>query len=311
MSRPGSCSPRVRARSMSPAVTRKHLSQLGVGLHRADRNASNLSLINKKMASLTSASYPGERVRSLPQTPNEDYSQHDANKSLFAGDDTGRSAEFEANESSAANDNHRMSSNAEGNEEDGSIEDLPELSSHDSQMFRSNVDYLPRLSRHSVLQKFKMTNHSQLSSASRPHPIRATGESTEAHSSCDETYESEDLSQSSVVTADLKKRFLQEKEDRKEKELTLEQLQKEYNNLLKKHATAENLIDELRLGAKVTLYSDGPEAGQAQMGSMPPAQHGQVFNIPQPGLATVGTVGVPQDVGCEPQQGVFLCVCVI
>ena len=34
----------------------------------------------------------------------------------------------------------------------------------------------------------------------------------------------------------------------------MNQLQLEYNSLLKKYAEAENTIDDLRIGAKVTLY---------------------------------------------------------
>ena len=261
------------------------------------------------MQSPSSSSYYGDQSRSLPQTPLADKSQQDGANSQLAHDQNGNSCDQESKATPTGNENQRMGLDAEQNEEEGSIEDLPDLSSHDSHMWRSGMDFLPKLSRHSVLQKFKMTSLSQSSTSSRSHPVKATGELAETHSSCDETYESEDLSQSSVVTADLKKRFLQEKEDRKEKEMTLEQLQKEYNDLLKKHATAENLIDELRLGAKVTLYSNAPNAGQAQMGTLPPAQHGQVINIPQPGTAALGNVAIQQGAGGEPQQGMSLYTC--
>ena len=108
-----------------------------------------------------------------------------------------------------------------------------------------------------------------------------------------------------MVTTDLKKRFLREKEDRKEKEQTLEQLQMEYNNLLKKHATAENLIDELRLGAKVNLYSDKPTPGQASGGTVPPAQHAQAFTIAKSGSATISSMASTGGRSAQPQQAVI------
>ena len=62
----------------------------------------------------------------------------------------------------------------------------------------------------------------------------------------------EDLSQGSTVSKrELKTRYIEEVHSRKQNEETLDQLQKEYQNLLKKYAEAENVIDDLRLGAKV------------------------------------------------------------
>lgn len=57
---------------------------------------------------------------------------------------------------------------------------------------------------------------------------------------------------------ELKALFLQEVHQRRLNDETYHQLQIEYNSLLKKYAEAENTIDELRLGAKVTLFSDSP-----------------------------------------------------
>lgn len=65
----------------------------------------------------------------------------------------------------------------------------------------------------------------------------------------------------------------------RENEETLTQLQKEYNSLLRKYAEAENTIDELRLGAKVSLYSDSPTPQQGQLGSLATAHHAQTLSI--------------------------------
>ena len=64
----------------------------------------------------------------------------------------------------------------------------------------------------------------------------------------------EDLSQGSTASKrELKTRYIEEVHSRKQNEETLDQLQKEYQNLLKKYAEAENVIDDLRLGAKVSF----------------------------------------------------------
>ena len=75
-----------------------------------------------------------------------------------------------------------------------------------------------------------------------------------------------------------------------ENEETLTQLQKEYNALLRKYAEAENTIDELRLGAKVNLYSDSPTPQQGQLGSMGGAHHAQTLSIGRMGS---GSLTVP------------------
>nr|XP_027805198.1 microtubule organization protein AKNA isoform X1 [Marmota flaviventris]XP_027805199.1 microtubule organization protein AKNA isoform X1 [Marmota flaviventris]XP_027805200.1 microtubule organization protein AKNA isoform X1 [Marmota flaviventris] len=61
------------------------------------------------------------------------------------------------------------------------------------------------------------------------------------------------------------------------------QLQKDYHKLLTKYAEAENTIDQLRLGAKVNLYSDPPQPSHSlQMGMMPQGTKALSFTIPQP-----------------------------
>lgn len=61
------------------------------------------------------------------------------------------------------------------------------------------------------------------------------------------------------------------------------QLQEDYHKLLTKYAEAENTIDQLRLGAKVHLYSDPPQPSQSFCsGSMPQGSKVLSFSIPQP-----------------------------
>ena len=97
------------------------------------------------------------------------------------------------------------------------------------------------------------------------------------------------LSQGSALSerTQLKSKLNEEEHQRQMHEETLNQLQVEYNSLLRKYAEAENTIDELRLGAKVTLYTEGaPVPGQAQPGTVTPAQHVQSFNMVQRGSAS-------------------------
>ncbi|CAN0465022.1 unnamed protein product [Rangifer tarandus platyrhynchus] len=61
------------------------------------------------------------------------------------------------------------------------------------------------------------------------------------------------------------------------------QLQEDYHKLLTKYAEAENTIDQLRLGAKVNLYSDPPRPSHSiHAGTMPQGTKVLSFTIPQP-----------------------------
>jgi hypothetical protein len=53
----------------------------------------------------------------------------------------------------------------------------------------------------------------------------------------------------------------------------------DYDKLLSKYAMAELTIDQLRLGAKITLHSDSPTPSQATIGSLPGAQQQQMFQL--------------------------------
>ncbi|XP_047684944.1 microtubule organization protein AKNA isoform X1 [Prionailurus viverrinus] len=61
------------------------------------------------------------------------------------------------------------------------------------------------------------------------------------------------------------------------------QLQEDYHKLLTKYAEAENTIDQLRLGAKVNLYSDPPQPSHSiHTGTVPQGTKVLSFTIPQP-----------------------------
>ncbi|XP_074148985.1 microtubule organization protein AKNA isoform X2 [Sminthopsis crassicaudata] len=64
------------------------------------------------------------------------------------------------------------------------------------------------------------------------------------------------------------------------------QLQEDYHKLLTKYAEAENTIDQLRLGAKVNLYSDPPKPSHSvHMGTLPHGTKVMSFTIPQARMA--------------------------
>ncbi|XP_007934875.1 microtubule organization protein AKNA [Orycteropus afer afer] len=75
------------------------------------------------------------------------------------------------------------------------------------------------------------------------------------------------------------------------------QLQEDYHKLLTKYAEAENTIDQLRLGAKVNLYSDPPQPSHSvHMGTVSQGTKVLSFTIPQPHTAKwqAGTMEAPQ-----------------
>ncbi|XP_006890778.1 PREDICTED: AT-hook-containing transcription factor [Elephantulus edwardii] len=64
------------------------------------------------------------------------------------------------------------------------------------------------------------------------------------------------------------------------------QLQEDYHKLLTKYAEAENTIDQLRLGAKVNLYSDPPQPSHSvHVGTVSQGSKVLSFTIPQPRTA--------------------------
>jgi hypothetical protein len=55
-------------------------------------------------------------------------------------------------------------------------------------------------------------------------------------------------------------------------------LQENVNDLLKKLATSENTIDQLRMSQRITLHSESPAPGVAAQGQVAPPQHGVLIN---------------------------------
>uniref|UniRef100_A0A8B9W3C1 AKNA domain-containing protein n=1 Tax=Anas zonorhyncha TaxID=75864 RepID=A0A8B9W3C1_9AVES len=70
----------------------------------------------------------------------------------------------------------------------------------------------------------------------------------------------------------------------------VQQLQEDYHKLLTKYAEAENTIDQLRLGAKVSLYAEPPHASRsAHAGTLGSGCRVMAFSIPRASMATVST----------------------
>ncbi|XP_021269827.1 AT-hook-containing transcription factor [Numida meleagris] len=75
----------------------------------------------------------------------------------------------------------------------------------------------------------------------------------------------------------------------------VQQLQDDYHKLLTKYAEAENTIDQLRLGAKVSLYADPPRASHSiHAGTMGSGCRVMAFSIPRASAAAISAAPNPQ-----------------
>ncbi|KAM8796676.1 microtubule organization protein AKNA [Eudromia elegans] len=87
----------------------------------------------------------------------------------------------------------------------------------------------------------------------------------------------------------------------------VQQLEDDYHKLLTKYAEAENTIDQLRLGAKVSLYADPPRPSHSvHVGTLGTSSKVMAFSIPRVKTAAISTAPVPalQPSLCgEPAQG--------
>ena len=88
----------------------------------------------------------------------------------------------------------------------------------------------------------------------------------------------------------LKARFLAELRERRRHEQTARQLQRNYDDLLRSHAEKELTIEQLRLGARVSLAVDPPAPGRATTGAVTGPQRALAFSLPKAGVATVTSV---------------------
>ena len=106
--------------------------------------------------------------------------------------------------------------------------------------------------------------------------------------------------------------LLRESLTRQEIDELYEKLQSEYDTLLAKHAQAENTIDQLRIGARVNLFSDGPPLHQAEqfrvieIKSNPqpislPLKERAVINVPGRSVS-IGTENNDRRDGFDPQN---------
>ncbi|XP_061867748.1 microtubule organization protein AKNA isoform X3 [Colius striatus] len=74
----------------------------------------------------------------------------------------------------------------------------------------------------------------------------------------------------------------------------VQQLQDDYHRLLTKYAEAENTIDQLRLGARVSLYADPPQPSRSfTVGRVGTGCPVLALSIPQARTAAVGTAPAP------------------
>ena len=99
-----------------------------------------------------------------------------------------------------------------------------------------------------------------------------------------------DDSDGSSARERLKTRFLAELYQRRRHEQTARQLQRNYDDLLRSHAEKELAIEQLRLGARVSLTLESPAPGHAVSGAVPGPQRAVLFSVPKAGVATVAAM---------------------
>lgn len=86
---------------------------------------------------------------------------------------------------------------------------------------------------------------------------------------------------------DLQEKLRKEKSFRKETDEVYQRLQDDYDELLKKYAQAENTIDQLRIGAKLNLYSDLPPPQQSSFVNVSVQKQPGVFRFPRSSQAVL------------------------
>jgi len=107
---------------------------------------------------------------------------------------------------------------------------------------------------------------------------------------------------------DLQEKLRKEKSFRKETDEVYQRLQDDYDELLKKYAQAENTIDQLRIGAKLNLYSDLPPPQQSSSVNATVHKEPGVFRFPRSSQAVLSEGGfpsgeVPRGADAAPQNG--------
>ena len=92
---------------------------------------------------------------------------------------------------------------------------------------------------------------------------------------------------------DLHERLRKEKSFRKETDEVYQRLQDDYDELLKKYAQAENTIDQLRIGAKLNLYSDLPPPQQSSFVNVTVHKQPGTFRFPRSSQAVLSEGSFP------------------
>uniref|UniRef100_A0A8U8BF81 Uncharacterized protein n=1 Tax=Geospiza parvula TaxID=87175 RepID=A0A8U8BF81_GEOPR len=81
----------------------------------------------------------------------------------------------------------------------------------------------------------------------------------------------------------------------------VQQLQDDYHKLLTKYAEAENTIDQLRLGARVSLFSDPPQPSRSlAVGTVASGSRVMTLSIPQARTAALGMATAPATAPASP-----------
>ncbi|XP_066057675.1 microtubule organization protein AKNA isoform X1 [Chamaea fasciata] len=81
----------------------------------------------------------------------------------------------------------------------------------------------------------------------------------------------------------------------------VQQLQDDYHKLLTKYAEAENTIDQLRLGARVSLFSDPPQPSRSlAVGTVATGSRVMTLSIPQARTAALGMATAPAAAPASP-----------
>ncbi|XP_033758585.1 uncharacterized protein LOC117340908 [Pecten maximus] len=140
---------------------------------------------------------------------------------------------------------------------------------------------LPKPNSNEVSQSYRVKSKSTTNIAAKTGPVKPKHMSVSDLSRVQlEEHESEAQNSTSDKSKnELSSKLNQEFHKRKQATELVQQLQKDYDKLLSKYASAELTIDQLRLGARVTLHSNSPTPSQATTGSLQSLQQPQVMQL--------------------------------
>ena len=107
------------------------------------------------------------------------------------------------------------------------------------------------------------------------------------------SFSDQESSSETSTGVDLQERLRKEKSFRKETDEVYQRLQDDYDELLKKYAQAENTIDQLRIGAKLNLYSDLPPPQQSSFVNVTVHKQPGAFRFPRSSQAVLSEGSLP------------------